>query len=177
MIKRKKKKIDPATYMRFKRERRCFDPMHPETIDIYAHKVEGYALRVWELEEKNHHLQESLKQMISKEVAEEQAKTSMISGYHQGEKDAEEKLRKEKVCFHSFHKFYEGKRVMNLDFGGVMSLFLYLVDSPFSEGEKDKITALVPKNFIAKGGSSRLESDALFNKLVGKLFRNVPFIK
>ena len=138
---KKLKPVDPATYARFRREKRCFEPEHLK-------RIEEYALQVSQLNERAASLEAELKRLaettVDKAILEEHEKTSFYNGLHEGQKEMEEAFRKEKRCFNKMHGFVDNKTPMNLNFGEVIGLFAKLTRDPMSGGMSARITVMVP---------------------------------
>lgn len=173
-MKKKLKPLDPSTVARLRREKRCFEPDHDRKIEDLAGGLEDQVKLHATLEEALSSLKAEKLQMITKGEADERVAQARLEGYREGEKEAQERLRKEKVCYDGFHKFYEGKDVHNLSMNQMLKLYIHLVKS----GIEPKITSFVPKGYQPGGsGSSQLESNKLIDDAIAAVFGKRPFQK
>lgn len=176
-LKPKPKKVDPATYARFKREKRCFDMDHDRRIEDLAGGLEDKIKLIATLEEALSNLKVEMAGMIKSETADEMVASARITAHREGENEAETRLRKEKCCFNGFHKFMEDKTMMNLSLVQVMHLFVDLGKRPMAD-YTDKITVMVPGGYEPRGSLSRLELDKAVDSAINTVFRSKrPFIQ
>ena len=145
MAKKKLKPIDMATYSRLKRKAHCFNKKHEEEIDRLSDALGKRTIDYMASQDRVHDLEASLKTMVDPGLHEEAKKTSWSQGFHEGQKDKEEQLRKENTCFEKKHKFTEGKSLRNLNFGELLMLYAGLVKDP-AFGSFGRISVLVPDN-------------------------------
>lgn len=138
----KPRPLDRSTVSRIKREKRCFDGEH-------ASKIEAYAVRTAEMASRISFLEDEIRTIkintVDRALLEEHEKTAFHKGLHEGQTGKEEELRKDRRCFDKMHGFVEGKTMMNLSFGEILSLFSKLAMNPMSGGVKARITVFVPK--------------------------------
>lgn len=143
---RKLKKIDPATYSRFRREKKCFEPDHVKKLEVYAKEASALNGEISSLKEELKLMREST---VDKALSEEQEKTAFHKGLHEGHAEAEERLRKERRCFNKIHMFVENKTPMNLNLGEVLLLFAKMGRSSLLGGMgaiSGRVTVMVPND-------------------------------
>lgn len=148
---RKKKPIDPATRARFKRERRCFDPEHDETIAALRAEVEKRGTEMAKRHDIIESLKERMRDMIDKSLSEEEVKTAAAKAYHEGLEYKEEELRKSKACFAKMHSHFEGRVPVSLTLSEIMSVFGQLREKSMLTGS-EQLFVFLPSGVVPVKG-------------------------
>jgi len=177
---KRRKPLDPATTARLRREKRCYQPGHVEDILRLTGELEDRARKISDLEATVSHLHGEMAGMIHKSEADEAARTERLLGYRDGEEGKRLALEKDQVCFTKMHRFIEGKRIENLNFGEIITLFSKLAGKD-SFGPFSRVTVLVPAD-ISPGHMTEDELRTIMRKIIVSkiddskpiMMRNVP---
>lgn len=177
---KRRKPLDPATTARLRREKRCYQSGHMKDIFKLTGELEDRARKISDLEAMISRLHEEMAGMVHKSEAEEAARTERLLGYRDGEEGKRLVLEKEQACFTKMHRFTDGKRIENLNFGEIITLFSKLANKD-SFGPFSRITVLVPSD-IAPGHMTEDELRTMMRKIIVSrvddskqiMMRNVP---
>ena len=160
---KKPKPLHPGTMRRMRKEKRCFEPSHPESIERYAKDSVKLHEEIGRLEAR---VSELLKNTIDKDLAEEEKKSEFFKGLHEGKEEVAQALKKDQACFNSFHNFTNDKKPMNLDLTEILALLVHIKKSYMIGNSNIKVTVLCPMDFHPGKQDRRLMRDAIRNATV-----------
>jgi hypothetical protein len=170
MAKKKVTAIHKPTYFRLRKERKCFDPEHPERIEALAKSAETAGKRTSDLETANSDLLVRMSRMVDKELLEEAEKTAYSKGLHDGCEDREAMLKSHKTCFDPIHNSIGSGRMMMLDFSQVISLYEQLRERSMLSNTI-RLQVIVPEGFTPEDSKTVKSVQQILGKIIGRMMR------